>query len=73
MLNHNYTRPSRIGEQPMIKIHCANCKWSEPVFLVHDDGAQEIVAYECRHNAPGESGWPLVEVNDWCGEAYPKG
>ena len=54
-------------------IHCKDCKYGKPVFMHHDDDSRELYAYECRHNAPGVCGWPLVEVNDWCGEAVLKG
>ena len=36
------------------------------------EGALELYGYECRCNAPGLEGWPLVEINDWCGEARIK-
>lgn len=57
----------------MERIHCKDCKYGKPVFMHYDGDSRELYAYECRHSAPGVCGWPLVEVNDWCGEAVLKG
>ena len=56
----------------MTMIHCKYCKYAVPVFMHRDDDSRELYAYECRHNAPGLEGWPLVEINDWCGETRIK-
>ena len=56
----------------MTRIHCKNCAYSAPVLVPIGEGALELYGYECRCNAPGLEGWPLVEINDWCGEARVK-
>lgn len=49
-------------------VKCEDCKWSSPVMQNKERGRVDIVGYECRHHSPGDSGWPVVAVFDWCGD-----
>ena len=31
----------------------------------------DLMVGDCRRSAPEQGGWPMVEVDDWCGDFEP--
>ena len=42
---------------------CGTCMW-----FVLKEGSKEPIIGRCRKNAPTNSGYPVVFINDWCGQ-----
>ncbi len=55
-------------------MRCKTCMWFAPKvadYEVPDDGDSKPPIYHlgrCRRHAPTMSGYPVVFVNDWCGD-----
>ena len=54
---------------------CKTCMWFSPkvptTHPMHDNGPNTSNAYDlgrCRRHAPSMNGYPVVFVNDWCGD-----
>jgi hypothetical protein len=52
-------------------MRCKTCMWFNPKAPQPVDGPQNPAAYDvgrCRRHAPTMGGYPVVFVNDWCGD-----
>jgi hypothetical protein len=52
-------------------MRCKSCMWFAPKAPQAVDGAQNPRSYDvgrCRRHAPTMGGYPVVFVNDWCGD-----
>jgi hypothetical protein len=52
-------------------MRCKSCMWFTPKAPQPADGAQNPRSYDvgrCRRHAPTMGGYPVVFVNDWCGD-----
>lgn len=54
---------------------CKTCMWFVPKVAsthpLHDNKHNDTNAYDlgrCRRHAPSMGGYPVVMVNDWCGD-----
>lgn len=46
-------------------MRCKTCMWFAPKEQI---GKPEINLGRCRRHAPSMNGYPVVFVNDWCGD-----
>jgi hypothetical protein len=46
---------------------CTECRFFGKAMRWSNVSGKMVEAMECRHNTPGDSGWPLVLNTDWCG------
>jgi hypothetical protein len=46
---------------------CSTCMWYAPKAVSSDSSHGPLVG-RCRRHAPTISGYPVVFVNDWCGD-----
>ena len=45
---------------------CSTCMWSSIKVKLHDEESPEIG--RCRRHAPTMNGYPVVFLEDWCGD-----
>jgi hypothetical protein len=49
-------------------MRCNTCMWFVPKIVKLQDGKEASIVGRCRRHAPTMSGFPVVYVNDWCGD-----